>query len=219
MLERQSVQQRFTRIYKSNYWGSNESRSGAGSTLEYTENLRKELPLLIRELGVRRVFDAPCGDFNWMKEVLPRVDIEYVGGDIVIDIVSALNSQYANERTAFVQLDLTAGLFPDADLMICRDCLFHLSYSDTLSVLKNFVRSEISYLLTTTHKATMNFHNRDITTGDFRLIDLFAAPYHLPPNPLARIDDWLPPGSQRELCLWNREQVILAVSSFESGLR
>jgi hypothetical protein len=36
-----SVEERFTFIYKTNIWGSKESVSGNGSTLLYTENLRK----------------------------------------------------------------------------------------------------------------------------------------------------------------------------------
>jgi hypothetical protein len=40
-------QERFTEIYKSNYWGSDESVSGYGSTLEGTASLRAKLPEII----------------------------------------------------------------------------------------------------------------------------------------------------------------------------
>jgi hypothetical protein len=91
--------------------------------------------------------------------------------------------------------------------MICRDCLFHLSYADARRVLENFLASGIPYLLTTTHRNDGALVNRDIETGDFRMIDLFEAPFCLPKTPLARIDDWLTPDPEREMCLWSRDQV------------
>ncbi len=59
----------FRRIYTRNAWGSKGSVSGSGSESEFTASLRVTLPDLLRELGVRSVLDAPCGDFNWMQGV------------------------------------------------------------------------------------------------------------------------------------------------------
>ena len=52
-----------------NYWGNRESVSGDGSTLAYTHNLRHELAKFLRAFRVVSMFDAPCGDFNWMRAV------------------------------------------------------------------------------------------------------------------------------------------------------
>src|SRR5262249_32666360 len=67
-----SLEDRFAVLYKTCYWGGdkqNESFSGPGSTLEYTQVLRRELPKLFEQFAIRSVFDAPCGDFKWMKHV------------------------------------------------------------------------------------------------------------------------------------------------------
>ena len=172
--------QRFTWIYQNDYWQSKESVSGTGSTLKYTENLRKELPSLFQKFGIHRVFDAPCGDFNWMSQLLREVDVSYIGGGIVEPLIRTLEERHRTDRISFVHIDLISGMFPPADLMICRDCLFHLSYSDTRSVLENFVASGIPYLLTTSHKNDGTIVNRDIQTGSFRVMDLFAPPYNFP---------------------------------------
>jgi hypothetical protein len=37
----------FTSYYRNNLWKCNETISGAGSTIKYTENIRKEIPKLI----------------------------------------------------------------------------------------------------------------------------------------------------------------------------
>src|SRR5260370_61794 len=101
ILASDSIEHRFTWVYKRNHWGDRESVSGPGSTLRYTENLRKQLPLLFAEYKVRKVLDAPCGDFNWMQEDVKEIDIDYVGADIVPQLVENNNALYKSERVGF----------------------------------------------------------------------------------------------------------------------
>ncbi|HLO15282.1 MAG TPA: class I SAM-dependent methyltransferase, partial [Anaerolineales bacterium] len=201
-------------IYRNNRWRDEESVSGPGSSLKYTENLRKELPNLLKDYSIQRIFDAPCGDFNWMRHLLTTVDVDYIGGDIVLPLVESLNLKYKQDNVSFIHIDLIKDGFPKSDIMICRDCLFHLSFEDTKSVLRNFLVSETPYLLTTTHKNIDGFKNSDIQIGGFRRIDLFSPPYNFPSNALASIDDWISPYPERQMCLWNREQVSLAFAKF-----
>lgn len=215
VLSLKSNEDRFTWIYKNNYWSSSESLSGTGSTLKYTENLRKELPNLFSKYSIQKVFDAPCGDFNWMSHLLPSVKLEYIGGDIVKPLIESLNSKHKSTNISFVHFDLIKEIPPEVDLMICRDCLFHLSFQDIKSVLENFIKSKSTYLLTTTHKNTENsFTNRDISTGEFRRIDLFSKPYSFPADPLYVIEDWIAPDPERLMCLWSREQILSALRTF-----
>ena len=149
-----------------------------------------------------------------MQHFLKDNPITYIGGDIVQLLIEAHSKHYQNATTRFIHIDLTKQDFPAADLMLCRDCLFHLSYADTKAVLQHFVASDIAYLLTTTHSNRSGFANHDIRTGSFRLIDLFAAPYHFPKDVLYRIEDWLAPDPKREMCLWSREQVIAVLANW-----
>jgi hypothetical protein len=187
-----------------------------GSHLANTENLRNHLPKLFATYNTRSIFDAPCGDFNWMKHVLEDYPLDYTGADIVAPLIESLNSKYRDERTRFLHLDLTTESFPLADLMLCRDCLFHLSYDDTRSALRNFVESEIPYLLTTTHINSGQIVNRDITTGAWRPIDLFSAPYGFPREVLFRINDSRAEDIEKEMCLWSRDQVRQALTALSS---
>lgn len=150
-----------------------------------------------------------------MKLVLAEVDVQYVGADIVKPLIQSLSQTYGDAKTSFAHLDLIEDALPRADLMVCRDCLFHLSYAHTHAVLENFARANIRYLLTSTHvNAPRRFDNLDIETGDFRYIDLFDRPYHFAREPLQAIDDWMPPEPPRQLCLWRRDQVIDALARF-----
>lgn len=203
-----TTKERFTKIYVENLWGCAESRSGTGSTIKYTENIRSAIPLILAKYGIKIVLDAPCGDFNWMSSVIESVNVSYIGVDIVDEIIVKNQLQYGGDRVKFNNLDITKDPLPAADLLICRDCLFHLSNSDIRSFLINFASSQIKYLLTTTHVNRENkFHNEDINTGGFRLIDLFRAPFCFPSNPLERIDDWMHPEPEREMCLWTQDQI------------
>ncbi len=211
------LEDRFSAIHQNNLWGNSESASGPGSSLRYTENLRRELPELFRKFAIKEIFDAPCGDFHWMRHLLPNVDVQYIGGDIVSSLIEA-NQRFKNDKVSFVHIDLTKDILPRADLMICRDLLFHLSYVDTISVLENFTRSNIAYLLTTTHNNTGGFLNVDIQSGSFRRIDLFSRPYCFPSGTLAAIDDWIKPHYERQMCLWSADQVSVALSALKSNL-
>lgn len=209
MASKESV---FTSIWKNNYWSDDESVSGPGSTLTYTESIREELPKLIKQYSFNNVFDAPCGDFTWMKEVLKEVSVNYIGGDIVKGIVNKNNEVHGGPNISFMVFDITSQTFPKSDLWICRDVLFHLSHKDIVSTLQQFVKSDVPYLLTTTHINHNQFANSNILTGDFRLIDLFAPPYNFPKDVLYRFDDYIDQHPAREMCLFTKVQVAQVVA-------
>jgi hypothetical protein len=212
LLARGSIEDKFVFIYKTNWWKSGESRSGPGSTLEYTHNLRSKIPEIIQKYSIKTILDAPCGDFNWMSQLIHSLDVDYVGGDIVGELINVLHEKNRNNRVKFIQLDITRDKLPLADLMIVRDCLFHFSYKDSWMFFNNFITSRIPYLLTTTHKNDGNFQNKDIITGEFKLIDLFSDPYNFEKTPLYSVDDWVKPDPEREMVLFSAEQVMRILS-------
>src|SRR4051812_25476636 len=137
---------RFQRIFEENAWGNSESVSGEGSNLERTKVTRAQLPGLLTRHGVRSILDAPCGDFFWMK-ALDLGDINYIGVDIVPEIITRDVELYAGPRRQFLLCDLVDGALPAADLILCRDCLVHLPYAETWKALENMKRSGATWLL------------------------------------------------------------------------
>lgn len=101
--------------------------------------------------------------------------IRYTGGDIVEVLIQENNKKYATGNISFITLDLTKDPLPNADIIIVRDCLFHLSYNDISLFLKNLSKSNIKYILTTGHTGV---DNADITTGSYRDINLFTKPFN-----------------------------------------
>jgi SAM-dependent methyltransferase len=167
----------FSRIYATNLWGADESRSGLGSAADATRVLRFALPEVLRALGARSLLDAPCGDFGWLSHV-ELGPVDYIGGDIVPALIERNTALFADERRRFVRLDLTRDPLPAADVVLCRDCLVHLSFANIERVLVNVRRSGASFLLTTTF--TRHEVNEDITDGDWRVLNLERAPFNLP---------------------------------------
>ena len=182
-LSKLGLQQRFERIYSTNLWSDPSTRSGTGSSLDSTRVVRRELPRALHELDVRALLDAPCGDFTWMQHV-DLSGIEYIGGDIVPSIIANDQKLYGSRSRRFIELDLTRDQLPEADVLLCRDCLVHLSYANISAVLANIARSGIRYILMTSFPGRGD--NKDIQDGDWRPLD-FQAPPFLFPDPVLSI--------------------------------
>ncbi|MCU0892253.1 MAG: methyltransferase domain-containing protein [Sandarakinorhabdus sp.] len=197
----------FKHIFESRYWGDNESVSGVGSSLAQTEQIRTDLPKLVAQFGIKSILDAPCGDLNWIKHILPEMGIDYIGADIVEGVVELARSNNKYDRARFMQLDIVKGPLPEADLWLCRDVLFHLSFNEIRSALTNFRNSGINYILVTSHKGA-HVPNWNMVTGDFRELNLFKSPFALPQDKVVyRFDDYAPPMPAREMVMFRREDL------------
>jgi len=166
----------FRHAYLANLWGGAESPSGPGSGLEQTAELARAIPELCRRLGIRTLLDLPCGDGHWMGGVaLPGV--RYLGADLLREVVARAAARSPGRE--FLELDLTASPLPRADLLLCRDCMVHLSFADNARALENLRRSGITWLLATTFPDEPV--NLDIVTGDWRPLNLELPPFDFPP--------------------------------------
>lgn len=170
-----SREKAFSRIFRDNIWGSDESRSGLGSTLQTTQRLRTVSPALLRGFGVESILDAPCGDFNWLSEV--NLDTtRYIGCDIVDDLILA--NRAAHPDREFIKLDLVEDSLPQVDLIFSRDCLQHLPEPDIWRALRNFKRSGATWLFTSSHTCAEQSIAADV--GGFGFLNLQLAPFNLP---------------------------------------
>lgn len=201
----------FDQIYKVNYWGSDESKSGLGSEAKYTRQYKVELEKLVYKQSIECLFDSPCGDLNWIGELAESGVFRYIGGDISKHLIHDLRQQHPNlELNVF---DICEDDFPVADVWHCRDCLFHLPFDDIKSSFDNFIKSDIPYALMTTHRALIH-KNLDISAGGFRFLDLEREPFNLP-----QAIEYLPDYKKyvdfpRFVGLWSREMIKEAVNKW-----
>lgn len=192
------------------------SRSGPGSTLAHTQSIREALPKLFAKYGVKTFLDAPCGDWNWMQYVDLK-GVDYVGIDIVEDIVKTNTELFSGNNIRFQVADVTSDVLPKSDLLMCRDCLFHLKHWLKWEFFKNFHKSGIQYLLTSVHNNPVN--RKLPSNGKFRWFNPRIEPFNLC-DPIELILD-SPFESERQteddfrsiryMGLWNRDQVANAL--------
>lgn len=211
-LRSQTAEQVFSEIYQNNAWSGQESRSGTGSDPSQTQEIASMIPKLLQRLNATSMLDVPCGDFQWMKDV-NLAGIQYIGSDIVPEIVQSNEQRYGSKLRSFRQLDLIHGTVPKVDLIFCRDCLVHLSYEAILESLKNICASGSEYLLTTTFPDRTV--NEDILTGQWRVLNLELAPLNFP-SPIDLLNEQCTEGDgeyqDKSLGLWKISDVKAALS-------
>jgi len=207
------IKKQFSHIFSNNIWGSQESVSGPGSEVVRTEKYRQNLLKLLHKYKLYKIFDAPCGDFNWMKKFLEENNntFEYLGGDIVSELIDSNIKNYPSYN--FLEIDLTSDKFPKADIFHCRDLLFHLSYDNIYKILENFINSEIPYILFSNHES-LYLKNIDIKNGGFRYLDFRRPPFNFD-TVLEKINDYYLFNSfPKKSYLLHREKVKVYLKNF-----
>lgn len=168
-------EKQFTAIYCNGGFGGSPSRSGVGSNLENTENIRALLPKLIAKYSIRTFLDIPCGDMYWMRYV-DLGSAVYIGGDIVEDLIKTNEQNFGSDKRSFKVIDICKDDLPCVDLIMCRDCLIHLKTKDILRALANIKRSGSKYLLVSTYPDCT--YNRSTLGINFnRHVNLQIAPF------------------------------------------
>lgn len=205
----ESREDKFTKIWRDGVWG--HPKSGAYALPQYTQTIRGQLPRIFRQYKIASVFDAPCGDFTWMCNVLLD-DVRYIGGDIVRPMVRDLQHFHGLD---FRCHDLIRHPFPkDVDLWFCRDFLYMLSVSEIARAFWFARKARVKYFMFTSH------YNRMNVIGDpnvDRQQNLCISPFNFP-EPLEWVDDWCDdvrrPGLiKRRMGLWGQEQLEGPMSS------
>jgi hypothetical protein len=171
----------FENIYTRNAWGSQETRSGLGSTRASTHELRRRIPPLFRLLGISQVVDLGCGDCNWISPII-GLFARYVGIDVVPALVEENRKRFAGLAGVEFQMPalLTDGL-PKGDVIIVRDVMPHLPNAMIFRLLRQIKDSGSKYLLATSF---VSGANSDVVLGNWRILNLEAPPYALPAPPV-----------------------------------
>jgi len=199
----------FTKIYNENYWGDVDSISGAGSNLYQTKIIINSLPNILKQYKISTILDIPCGDFYWMNKVNLN-GINYIGVDIVGELVELNIKNYKSNNISFKKLNLVEDSLPKVDLIFCRDCLVHFSFENIYKSIINICNSQSKYFMTTTF--TEREKNVDIETGQWRPLNFRKSPFYFP-NPIQIINEECTENDNiycdKSLGLWNINDIQL----------
>lgn len=186
--DRQFIKERFDAIYKYKVWDSDYSGggSGPGSSLANTANVRELIREFVARRGITRFMDAPCGSSFWWPPLLRaiRTEIpcfEYHGVDVVDSVIANNSVRFADDPlTTFTALDVASVPLPKGyQAILSRDALQHLPIARAIDALENYVRAEPDFLLVGSYIDGGSM-NRDITVGDYYLINLRQFPFEFP---------------------------------------
>jgi hypothetical protein len=170
-------------------WGGN----GPGSNDKNTSRLLQQLPALFKRWRVTRVADLGCGDVSWFAPIALSLEY-YVGVDVVPQVIRENQRRWPTLEFKTIKgpwEDLGSGV----DLVICRDCIAHLTSGQVSQVLAQIARAGRLALITN-HPSTRS--NEDIKAGGYRPVNLQLRPFRLP-APLEEVTD----SERKVMALWN----------------
>lgn len=173
-------------VYEMNLWGgeSNEFYSGDGSHLPelvepYVEVVKSFLNSFEQLLTI---CDLGCGDFNIGKQLVQYSD-KYIAVDIVPELIERNKELFEVDHLEFQCLNIATDDLPEADCVILRQVLQHLSNAEVKSVVQKL--QDYKYVILTEHIPEGDFDpNTDIISGQgTRLkkksgLDILAPPFN-----------------------------------------
>jgi hypothetical protein len=195
----------FTEAWANHLWS-------ASSTLKRTESLRENFPEMLATLEIKTLFDAGCGDFEWLGSLtLPEVKI--LGADIVQPLIERL--QHKNSEHKFQVMDILAEPPEQADMWLLRDILCIYPFSDCLTILEKFAESESKYVAITSIDTEQNVEGY---VGILRPLSLEKVPFEAP-EPIYVIEDGIQWFRKKYLYMFSREQVLEWISEMKHHIQ
>ncbi len=181
LLSAKFLEKVFTDIFKGKITAyESETISGTAASLEYTQDIRRELPAFLKKYNVTSILDVGCGDFNWMKHIISD-EITYIGVDVVKQIVDDNNAKYKAKNISFIHADCSCDPLPQVDLVICRDIFPYLPYEYAFRIIENFMKSDSKYMLLTTYTSSerVNKNLPKSETGGNYCLNIQKKPFSL----------------------------------------
>jgi hypothetical protein len=138
----------FARIYSNMEWGNKETLSGEGTRPEAAEPYVNYLiDFLKSNAEIQKIVDVGCGDWKmWPNNFFSKY--KYLGVDIVEKVVQENTAKFAAQDINFIAKDFLESSLPNADLLLCKDVLIHLSDSDIEKALVIFKKFRFQIIVT-----------------------------------------------------------------------
>ena len=167
---------RFKRAHKE------ESLCGAGSWKAQAGDARDFIQGAINKYRFETILDLGCGDWNWMEEIDFK-GAQYLGIDCDDQMIQDNSSKYGSDQIKFQVGDIFSIELPEADLVICRDVLFHVRQELSSSLIEKLkTRNRLFFISTSFNQQTTNHEPRPyckIEDWGFYRINLLQDPFNL----------------------------------------
>lgn len=191
----------FSEIYDKDLW---QGGSGPGSNPESNEPYISLLESFLTENKINSIVDAGCGDWQFSK-FIDWNNINYKGYDVVKSVIDYNQVNYSSETVSFQLYNGDPKLLPSADLLIMKDVLQHLSFSQINEFILGFPKYKYC-LITNCINPIGETVNRDIETGARTDLDLRLDPFNLECDQL--LEYWCPHPSHKKLTLLVKNALV-----------
>jgi hypothetical protein len=163
----------FTNIYETKYWGDSEFYSGPGSEVFYLkDNYVPFLKQFILDNSIKSIVDLGCGNFKCGPLVYDDLDISYTGYDTYKKMIEHNSNKYSLSKYTFAHLDFynNKEQIISGDLCILKDVLQHWSLDTIYIFLDYLVESKKFKYILLCNCSGQSVDNTNIQTGDFRFL-------------------------------------------------
>ncbi|MCF6268092.1 MAG: class I SAM-dependent methyltransferase [Melioribacteraceae bacterium] len=177
--------------------GKIESPCGPGSSLTAANQTIRFINRILKKYKVESILDLGCGDWNWMQHVQLNYrtgrlfskglihQVNYFGWDASEELIKTNKEKHGNANVRFEEKDIVTEEYPNVDLVICRDVLFHLDIELGEKVVKKILNSGAKYFLSTSFPKTKQNGSikkyNYIDNWGYYPINLDIAPFSLAP--------------------------------------
>ena len=123
-------------LYKNGGYGG--FGSGTGSILKNNLTLIEWLSTFIKRNNIQSMLDVPCGDMQWIPELLKKSQVKYLGIDYIDYLIESNQNSYPS--LTFLCKDILTDNFSTLnrfDLLLCKDLVQHCDKTELNSLLYN----------------------------------------------------------------------------------
>ena len=154
-------------VYAMKLWGDNKSDFYSGDGSHDPEIVKPYLDSVISFLTSFPkplvVCDFGCGDFNVGKEFV-KYSQNYIAVDIVVDLINRNKEKFKAKNLVFQCLDIAVDDLPQADCVLIRQVLQHLSNAEIQQIVLKL--NVFKYVILTEHLPEGEFvPNKEIISG------------------------------------------------------
>lgn len=165
------------------------SRSGLGSSIEYTRSYSNNLIKIIKDFNINKIFDCSCGDWFWMSGISDNFKY-YVGNDICEKLIIENRKKFESDNIKFVSDDMLSQMKTfnnlEFDLSICRHTFEHLPTDYNIECILEMKRiSNYALITTSNHGKNTDIEidfdhyvglSRGINLDDYPYVDNLPSP-------------------------------------------
>ena len=159
----QSNEDVFTNMYKTLYWGDNNSSnntycgsSGKSSSLVYNKEYIQHMKRFIVNNSCNTIVDIGCGDWQHSEKLYDGLNVNYFGYDVYKELIDNLQIKYPQHN--FIHMDALKNKdkLMKGDLCIIKDLFDYIKNDDISELLDHIIKTKSYRFIVLSHC----FHNK-----------------------------------------------------------